>query len=162
MKLKFKSLVMAVFLCICAVVVPFSVVKADSGGVPSICHYYDDGRLEKYTFRCYNDMGIRGIFPPELRPLGSHVCKTVCRSHRLFQDAKNAVDAFDSSISSARNNLIGFAGATVLEASSLASKNIKVTAEAAAGMALEAYMTTDAWLDAKEALRKAYDYINHM
>lgn len=136
-------------------------VKRDSGGVPKICHYYDDGRYQNYTFKCYNDMGIRGI-TFKLSPLGSHVSKTVNSSHRLFDSAKSSVDDLGSDLDSATNDLLGFGAAAAVEGGALFSKNVRLAIEAGLAIGIESYATYTDWMNAKESLRKAYGYIDNM
>lgn len=136
-------------------------VKRDSGGVPHICHYYDDGRYEKYTFKCYNDMGIRS-FSYNLNPLGPHVSKTIDSSHRLFNSAKNSVDDLESNLNNATTNLIGTVASVAIEGGAVFTKNVRAMITAGIAVGVEGYATYSGWLDAKESLRKAYGYINHM
>ncbi|WP_152669094.1 hypothetical protein [Paenibacillus sp. DMB20] len=74
----------------------FSVLN-DSGGFPTMSHYYSTRDLKTYTFGTYSDVKFN-LGALYMGPAGSHTSGTVSRNHSFFYSAKTAVDSFEDSV----------------------------------------------------------------
>ncbi|MGE7828981.1 hypothetical protein [Paenibacillus sp. NPDC093718] len=137
-----------------------SVSTMDSGGIPTISHYYDDGRYKNYTFGSYSD--IRLQWTMDIKPDGSNTSGTIDSSitsnTAKFLLAKSAVDSFENNYNDYNLAVKATMVALGVTAISWASLVGLIGSGTAAGFA--AAEAVDSYNDAKSDVGNAYNYIN--
>lgn len=137
---------------------PSSFSIMDSGGVPEISHYYDDGSYNRYYFNSYSDIRIQWTM--DIKPSGSHISKSALRTNPMFYSAKSAVDSFEDNYDDYNFNVKATMIALGLTAISWETLVGAIAAGAAAGQTAAA--AVDSYNDAKEDVNDAYSYINQL
>jgi hypothetical protein len=133
----------------------------DTGGVPSISHYYSTSDMTSYSFRTYSDIYFNFDHGVKISPTGNHIAKDgVKRTNLYFQDAKASMDAFDNSLRDFDLSAAMFAFEAAVTFFSLASI---VGAIAAGGAtAFAAVQAYNDWSDCKSNVSDAYTYVSMM
>lgn len=128
----------------------------DSGGIPEISHYFDDGKYKNYTFKSYSDIKLQWTM--DIKPDGSHIHKIFGSSNPFFYLAKSEVDSFENNYNDYNFNVKATMVALGVTAISWASLVGLIGSGSAAAMS--AAEAVDAYNDAQDDVRSAYNYIS--
>ncbi|MBE9917888.1 hypothetical protein G8C92_28210 [Paenibacillus donghaensis] len=129
-------------------------LMSDSGGVPSLGHYYDAGDYTHYYFASYSGMTMGGS------PDGSHVAKNTTRSNPYFSQAANTLDILYGDHQSYLWYKASLSAAIVAFPFTLASVIGAIADGGAAG--LTAAQLYSYYRDCNSDLSKAYGLISQM
>jgi hypothetical protein len=130
------------------------IAARDSGGVPSLGHYYDNNDYKNYYFASYSGMTLDGD------PTGNHIGKNITNTNAYFDRASNTLDILYGDHQTYLWAKVGL-NSTIL-GFPLTLLNIFAAIAGGGAIGIAASQVYSAYQDCNSDLSKAYGYISQM
>ncbi|HBU85167.1 MULTISPECIES: hypothetical protein [Paenibacillus] len=139
----------------------FALNSNDSGGEPTISHYYSNSDRTRYTFGTYSGVSFKFDHGVYVGPTGNNVSRTnIPKTNSNFYDAKAAMDSAETNYRDTYVKASAFAFAAALAFFSMGSVITFIPGGGAAGFA--AVDLYNVYSDLQDDVGDAYAAVSHM